>query len=153
MIETPALVMRAEGQTAWVETRMEGACGSCGSGGCDVAILSNLFHRRPREYRVHNGIGARVGDRVMVGLREGALLRSTAAIYGLPLLLLLAGAMLGGWLAPEAGVRDDYSVVGALAALMAGGAWIAWFAGKSRRDDRYQPVILRRTESNLVLVE
>jgi sigma-E factor negative regulatory protein RseC len=153
MIETSALVIRTEGPDAWVETHKEGSCAACGTGSCDAAAFSDLFHRRPRQYRARNAIGVRAGDRVVVGLRDGALLRSAAAIYGLPLLLLLSGAVLGDWFSPASSVRDFWSVLGALAALLVGSIWIIWFTRKSSKEDRYQPVILRREDKDIVVME
>ena len=49
---------------------------------------------------------------MVIGMEESALLKSSLLRYLLPLALLMAGAILGGWLAPVH-LKDAYSVGGA----------------------------------------
>ncbi len=121
MLETRAIVIRLEGAEAIVEARHGGGCGHCSSeGGCGSGKISQLFCTEPRYFRVRNGIDARVGDEVQVSVGEGVLLRSAAILYGLPLLLLLAGGMAGAQWPGDAAGRDAAAAVGALTGLAIG---------------------------------
>lgn len=116
MSETLARVVRVEGDTAWVQVEAPTSCGACGGRGCGSStVFGQLFHARPPAYPVDNAIAAQVGDSVIVAVAEGELLRSALRGYGVPLALLLLGAVLGSALAGEIG-----SMLGAVAGLALG---------------------------------
>lgn len=145
MNETPAVVVHTEGEYAVVEAQGASGCGRCESvGGCASARLGRLFCAAPRRFRVLNRLGARPGERVVLAVREGALLRSAGAAYGVPLLLVVAGAILGAWLAASPRTRDLYAAAGAAIGLIAGLACTHLFNALSRTDPRFEPHILRR---------
>ena len=135
MLEQHAIVLKTEGAIAWVEARESGTCGSCGSGGCSTRRLADLFGRRERAFPVNNVLQARAGERVVIGIPPGALWKSAFRLYGLPLLLLMAGGLLG----QHAG-GDMGAVAGAI-----GGLLLAALAQKVRSPSQaWQPVMLRR---------
>lgn len=138
MIETPALVTRVEGDTAWVASRAPASCGACGGKGCGSSLFSRFWHPEAPEYRVDNPIGAAAGESVVVGLQEGALWRAALASYGLPLALLLCGAGLGHALLGEPG-----AIGGGLLGLALAAAWL-----RRHRGPQCTPVILRRDEAS-----
>lgn len=138
MLEQHAIVVKTEGGLAWVEAREAGSCGSCGSGGCSTRRLADLFGRRERAFAVENTLHAQAGERVVLGIPSGALWRSAMRLYGLPLLLLLAGGLAGQHLGGDAAAAG-----GAL-----GGLLIAGFIHKLRGRARvWQPVMLRRADA------
>lgn len=120
MLEARAIVIQLEGREAVVEARQSGGCGHCDDAkGCGAGKLSQLFCVRPRRFRVRNAINAHIGEEVEVQIADGVLLRSVLTVYFLPLLLALAGGMLGtGW-ADQANT-DGYAAVGAALGLVAG---------------------------------
>lgn len=140
MLETPARVVQTEQSAALVEADFGGGCGSgmCAKGGCGAAVLAQLFSRNPRgPMRVGNPIQASIGERVIVGVEEGMLVRSTLVAYLLPLAMLLGGALVGRTLG-----GDGLAAVGAMLGLAVG--WgMARLLGR-RLLQRAQPVILRR---------
>ena len=96
MIEERASVVAVEDGIAEVATLQRSACGSCNAkAGCGTSILAAWFPQRKLTFRLPNTVSARAGDTVVVGLDEASLQRASAMLYGLPLLGLLAGAMLG----------------------------------------------------------
>lgn len=140
MLETPAIVLKTEAQAALVEADFGGGCGSgmCAKGGCGTAILAQMFSQQPRSpLRVANPIQAGIGERVIVGVEEGSLLRATLLAYLLPLVLFVAGAIAAGRFLGG----DAASALGGLAGLSLG-----WIGARilSRRPRGAQPVILRR---------
>ncbi|NIP74421.1 MAG: SoxR reducing system RseC family protein [Gammaproteobacteria bacterium] len=146
MIEESATVVATEGELAWVETQRQSACGSCAArSGCGSAALSKVLGQRRTRVRAVNQTGARVGDSVIVGIRERALVRGSLAVYAVPLVALLSVALLGDILASAFGAnREAMTILFGLAGLLAGLGWLRRFAGRVSRDPRYQPVILRR---------
>lgn len=94
MTREPASVVALDGTHAWVETAARSACSSCGASGCGSAVLGALGGTRTRRYRVRNQAGAQLGERVMVAVPDGALLRASLLGYLLPLLGLVAGTLL-----------------------------------------------------------
>lgn len=145
MIETSAVVVRLERDLAHVETLGATGCGSCNPGkSCATASLGKIFSAKPRLFRALNRIGAKTGDSVVVGIADGALLRGSLAVYLLPLVLLVAGALVAAAVAPEATAREPWSIVGAAAGLVAGIIWLRLFTARIATDPRFQPVILRK---------
>lgn len=147
MIEETASVVRTDGDFAWVETQRQSACGSCaGSKGCGTAALSKVLGKRRTEVRALNRAGARVGDRVIIGIEESALVRGSLAVYAVPLLVMLLGAGLGEALGRAPGADANSLSMGfGLIGLGLGFLWLRRFTRRASRDPRYQPVVLRRT--------
>lgn len=109
MSDSEAVVARLEGEDAWLEVCKPSACGSCESA---EACGSG---RTKRLQRVHNTIGACVGDTVIVSVADGAVLKAALWSYLMPLLAALAGAGAGTAL-----VGDLGALVGTLSGLAAG---------------------------------
>ena len=147
MLEETAQVIRVEGDTVWVETQRRSTCSGCAAEkGCGTATLSKVLGNRRNVVRVLADMPLRVGDQVVIGIREQALVRGSLAVYAVPILLLLAGALLG-----ELGAQaflwegaETASLVLGLAGLIAGIYWLKRFSRQIQDDQNYQPVVLRR---------
>jgi sigma-E factor negative regulatory protein RseC len=155
MIEETGRVVAVDGDLAEVETWRRSACGHCAGGqqGCGTSLLAEVFGNRPSHVRVLNRISALPGDEVVIGVEEGAFLRATALLYGMPLLGLIVGAMLGKWLALRSGLMgvEPASLIAGLLGLAGALAWVRWrVAHGSRGGTAYQAVILRRSGSRAV---
>ena len=147
MIEETAQVVRIDGADVWVETRRRSTCSGCAAEkGCGTAALSKVLGNRRTLVRVLADMPLRVGDQVVIGIAEQALVRGSLAVYAVPLLLLLLGAVLGDmgaghglWDNAEAG-----SLVLGLGGLAVGLLWLRRFTRRIQNDVHYQPVVLRR---------
>lgn len=144
MIETQAVVVRVEGAVAFVQAERKSSCSGCSESSCGTSVLANFFGQQQPQYRARNDVGAKVGDRVVVGMNETALFQGTLLLYLLPLALLFIGAVLGASLAATAESRDGYAVAGAALGLVAGFVWLKTFSAKIGAGGKYQPVILSR---------
>lgn len=91
MAEQEGIVLEAQGQFVLISPRSgASSCGACApSQGCGVARIAQLFGARQPGVRAFNGIGARVGDRVVVTLPDDALFKTSLLVYGLPLATML----------------------------------------------------------------
>jgi len=148
MIEEHAVVIEVERELALLEVVRRTPCGLCGqTRGCGISLWGRLFGHRNNIFRAVNQIGAKLGDSVVVGVDERALLTSSLVAYGAPLLGVLAGALLGSLFAGEAASSDLHAVVGAAIGLMLGLLWLKVHAAGHVLDPRYRPVILRADEA------
>ena len=96
MIETRARVIEIGSGVAMVEAERQAGCGHCDTEkGCGKSAMSKLFCANPRRFEVIDPVGAKVGDEVWIGVRDGALLKGSFAVYGVPMLALLAGSLAG----------------------------------------------------------
>jgi sigma-E factor negative regulatory protein RseC len=138
MLEQTARVIRTAPEGVWVQAVEPSGCGTCGGQGCSSRRIAELFQRKPRHFLVDCDLALAPGDRIVVGITHGSVLRSALRLYGLPLVLMLAGALLAQALQPGDGP--------ALAGMLAGGlaGWLAARGGQTRR-----PVVLRRENDNL----
>ncbi len=141
MLDTRAIVVRLEGGEAVVEAVHAGGCGAC-TGSCSSGSMSKMLCVKPRQFRVRNAIGARVGDEVEISVAEGALLRSALTLYALPLALLFAGAIAGSHWAGASG-QDAGAALGAAAGLLAGFTLARHLTARQRSHEASVPVITR----------
>ncbi len=146
MIEEYALVVEVQGGIAWVETQRKGSCGTCSaSAGCGTATLSKVVGRRRARVQALNKIGARVGEEVVIGIPESALLKGSFAVYAVPLLTMLVAAWIGAAVAGAAQeLKELLSTLFGLGGLAGGFVWLKGYAAKIGQDTSYHPVILRR---------
>jgi sigma-E factor negative regulatory protein RseC len=143
MLETRAIVVQLDGQHALVQANQGNGCGQCNGKGCGTGKLSQLFCSKPRQFRVDNPINAAVGDEVIVSVADGAVLRGIGLVYLVPLVSLVAGALLGSLSAAQAEQRDGFAAMGALIGLAGGFALSRWMATRQARQQN-QPYISRQ---------
>lgn len=147
MIEESGEILAVEPPYATVVTQRRSSCGGCSTQGCGTGALSQVFAARSQEMRVLNPIDAQVGEQVVLGLEEGTLLRSSLAVYMVPLVTLIAGGLFGQWMAPALGLQESadlLAIPGALAGALSGFLWVKRFSRRIARDERYMAVVLRR---------
>ncbi len=132
MVETPARVVRLQGDAAWVRVETPESCGACSGKGCGASLYARILHPREPEYRVANPISAQPGERVVIGIEDGAVLRAVACAYLIPLALLTLGAIVGS------AFGEGTAVAGGLLGLVLG------LLRMRRRAVTASPVILRR---------
>lgn len=138
MLEQTVEVMKNAPDGVWVQAVEPSGCGTCGGRGCSSRRIAELFQRKPRLFRVDCDVSLVPGERVIVGIVDGSVLKSALRAYGLPLGLMLAGASLAQVLQPGDG--------SALTGMLLGGA-AGWLAGRGGRMAR--PVVLRREDHAL----
>lgn len=146
MIEETATVVRVEGDIAWLETMRNNACGSCAANkGCGTSVLAGVLGKKATQVRALNRVQARAGDRVVVGIEDRMLVRGSLAVYAVPILALLLGAVAGDMLGKLYAVPGEtLSILLGVAGLGAGFWWLRYYARRVGRDAYYQPVVLRR---------
>lgn len=120
LIHHPGSVRRIVAGQALVAVAASG-CTSCGhAGGCGIGKLAG---RGETLLALPATPGLRAGDAVQVELREAQLTRAALVGYLLPVLLIVAGALLGQALGEKLGAGgtvDGLAALGAVAGLALG---------------------------------
>lgn len=139
MLEQTAEVIKTASDGVWVQAVEPSGCGTCAGQGCSSRRIAELFQRSPRHFLVDCDLSLSPGDRVVIGIADGSVFSGALRAYGLPLALMLAGALLAQAIQPGDGT--------ALAGMLLGGAasWLVVRGGRSAR-----PVVLRREDDNLI---
>lgn len=138
MLEQTARVIRMAPDGVWVEAVEPSGCGTCGGQGCSSRRIAEVFQRRPRHFLVDSELDLAPGERVVVGIAHGSVLKTALRLYGVPLALMLAGALLA-----QAARPGDGS---ALAGLLLGG-FLGWLAARGGQTQR--PMVLRRDNDSI----
>lgn len=153
-IEGIARVVAMADNTLWLEPEQTTSCGhcsasaSCATGTREAAGMGTVTSRlQARRFRmdVPGGAGEfRVGDRLVVGVSEKALLSGSMTAYGLPLLTaLVAGSVTQALYGDDAATM--IGMVGGLAVGLLGAGVIARMLG-ARGD--LAPRFLRRARAD-----
>ncbi len=150
MIEERAVILSLQSEpsqtqtTATLEIERKTACGLCGqSRGCGNSIWGRLFGHQATAFKAQNRINAKVGDSVIVGINEKALLKSAILLYILPLVTLFFGAIL----ASQLWQTDGSTMLGAAIGLVLGLLWVKGHTMSNCYFSLQQPVILRLASS------
>jgi sigma-E factor negative regulatory protein RseC len=138
MLEQTAEIIKTARDGVWVQAVEPSGCGSCGGQGCSSRRIAELFQRKPRQFLVDCDLSLSPGDRVVVGIARGSVLKSALRVYGLPLGLMLAGALLAQAVQPG----DGSALIGMLL-----GGLVGWLAARGGRAER--PIVLRREDDKL----
>lgn len=129
---------------ATLEIERKTACGLCGqTRGCGNSVWGKLFAHNSSAFKAQNRINAKVGDSVIVGINESALLKSAVLLYIVPLASLFIGAIL----ASHFKKTDGSAMLGALLGLGLGLLWVKGHTASSRYFRLQQPVILRLADN------
>ena len=144
MIEEKGRIVKTEGHTAWVLTQRKSTCGQCAAQkGCGTNVFSRVLGNKMVEFKAINKIEASVGDEVVLGLHESVLLKSAILMYVVPLASMFLFALIANSL--NSSVSDGWVSLFAVLGLVAGFLYVRQFARTHETDERYHPVILRRT--------
>lgn len=146
MIEETARIVEMGDGFVWVETQRRTTCGNCAvNKGCGTAVLSKVLGRYRTRIKALNSLSVAIGDEVVIGIRENALLLGSLAVYMLPLVSMLLAGFLGEVLAVNAGIEGDWpGITAGLTGLFLGFVWLRKFSKKISADKDYQPVVLRK---------
>lgn len=114
----------------WLETTGQHGCANCRSGrGCGVSMFQRLFRLPQHRIYLPTEEVLSVGDHVVVGLSQRALLLASVWLYLVPLLGLLVGALV----ADMAFGQEALTVAGGVFGLL---GMLAWVRGRQRRQAR-----------------
>jgi sigma-E factor negative regulatory protein RseC len=145
MIEEYAIVIDKKGTQATLEIERRTACGLCGQKrGCGNATWGKLLGHNSHSFTAENSVNATVGDSVIVGVDEHAILHSAFYLYVVPLIGLFLGTVMSDYIFSN----QLYVVFGASLGLVSGFLWVKGHLIGHHKSGvaygkKYQAVILR----------
>lgn len=140
MANEEGIVIRVDASETWVKTLRSDACESCVSKGA----CHSLGGGKEMEVSAVNRIGARVGDRVVLKMDALPFLKGTFLVYLFPILLLVAGAVLGEWISLASNQPSSLaSILPAFCGLALGLLLMRTIANRLAKKDDYRPRIAR----------
>lgn len=138
-------VTKLEFGAVWVKTIRRSTCGTCSAkNGCGQQLLNKFgaydFDVRATidRLRFHEG-DIQVGDRVEIGIAEGAVVLGSLLVYGLPLLLMLLVISICG----SAGMELSAAIMGMLS-LAFGVVLVRWVLKRFFAQKFFEPTVLHR---------
>lgn len=151
MIEEEATVIAVADGFAVIEVARQSSCGQCAANkGCGTSVFANWYGKRMNQMRVIDPVHVAVGEHVIVGMKENALVKASLLVYLMPLLSMGLFAIVGHWVLAELlliSINDAvlllFAVMGLSVALRA----VSIMQRRVANNPDYQPVILRRGAS------
>ncbi len=139
MVREQGTVEGLKGGKSVVRIERSSACASCESkASCHIEGDKELL------VEVRNILGAREGDRVEISMPTASVMKISAFVYIVPVAGLIAGAILGGWLADLFPIGDNASrVLGGALGLGLSLAIVIYFDRSVRSRPDYQPSMTR----------
>jgi len=89
MLEETGIVTKVDGNMAMVLVQKKSACDGCSVEGACKATPEGM------EIEALNAVHAKVGQRVKILMTPGEYLKGTIIVYGIPLIVFIAGAIFG----------------------------------------------------------
>lgn len=118
LVEGIAQVVALEGDMVWLVPESGSSCGGCASAAaCGSKGIGTVASRlEARRFQLANDAGLRIGERVVVGIRQNTLLKASITAYAIPLVTLLTAGTLAQWAAGS----DIITMIAMLAGLALG---------------------------------
>ncbi|AIF52498.1 MULTISPECIES: SoxR reducing system RseC family protein [unclassified Pelosinus] len=119
---------------ARVKTSRHNDCENCGACPGNSALVLDA----------RNDIGAKVGQRVAIEIKEINMLKAAFIVYILPLLMVFVGVVAGGFCAESFGYPLlGPQIAGGIIAFILSVLYIKFFDSNARSDAKMQPIIIR----------
>jgi sigma-E factor negative regulatory protein RseC len=150
MLEEQATVVAIENQTVWVEVQRQSVCGQCAANkGCGTGVLQKVLGNKRNIFRVIGELPVEVGDNVIIGVNENALVKGSLIIYAVPIIFMIVCALLGETIAVQSrSINSDHmSMAGALIGLAVSILGLRFYNRKISKNTNYQAVLLRHANS------
>ena len=140
MASERGIVTRVTPAAAWVKTVRSEACAHCKARGhCNV-----IGNGEEVEVETLNPAGAVIGDRVVVTFETGSFLKANFLLYVFPIVMMIAGALLGQHIAAAAGVEESAAaVIGGFLFFFPTMIFVRQRGNRMARSDAYRPKITR----------
>ena len=138
MIEEEGIVVETDGDVAKVSITAKSACEKCSA--------SEICHPGEHEYmEAANPLGAKKGQKVKVVLAPQVYLKAAIILYGIPMTVFVAAAILGKNLALQADQEansDLWAFIAGMACMVVSFVFIRMYNKKVEKTQQYKPVIV-----------
>ncbi|MBV1908721.1 MAG: SoxR reducing system RseC family protein [Kangiellaceae bacterium] len=144
MLEEVGLVLSVSNQLVTVQTQSQLACNSCrASTGCGNGIIEKYLSGKMFESEVHNNIGAKVGDRVVIAIPRASLTKASLLVYMVPIISLILTSVL----ASAIGLSENFVILSGCAGIMAGLMLTKYYNQKWLNSELYSPRLVSIVDS------
>lgn len=137
MIEEEGVVMEVHGDLAKVAITAKSACEKCSA--------SSMCHPGDEEHmEASNPLGAKKGQKVKVALAPQIYLKASIILYGIPMTVFIAAAILGKNLGQRFGTEansDLWAFVAGMTCMMLSFLAIRMYNKKVEKTAQYKPTI------------
>ncbi len=146
MIEEQAQVIEVNGDQLILQAQTQTACGSCAAKkGCGTSVLAKVVGRKFTRIQAENSIDSVVGDTVIVGISEDALLQGSLVMYILPIMSMLLFALFANFSLEAMVDYRDLLITGAgITGLLIGSLLAKSYFQRSDSRHKFAPVVLRK---------
>jgi sigma-E factor negative regulatory protein RseC len=138
MIEEEGIVVETNGDLAKVSIVAKSACDNCSA--------SNVCHPGEQEYmEASNPVGAKKGQKVKVVVAPQAYLKASIILYGIPMTVFVAAAIIGKNLGLRYGTEagsDLWAFIAGVAALLVSFIYIKRYNNKVEKTQQYKPIVV-----------
>ncbi len=138
MVEETGTVTKVEGNMAKVLVQKKSACDSCSVQGACTSTPQGM------EIEALNAVHAKEGQRVKVLMAPQEYLKGSLIVYGLPLIVFIAGAIIGKNIGEEHFKEIDSDIVAAIAgfaSLILSFIGVRIWSSRIETKAEYKPVI------------
>lgn len=138
------IVTKIDSTTAWVKTTRTSACRTCSA----KSSCSTGESGKEMEVEAINEAGAQIGDRIIISIETASLLKASFLLYVFPILLMIAGAVIGQKTGPVFDIDPSLfsAIVGFLFFFIS--FWFVKSRGNSMaQKNEYKPKIIRILKS------
>jgi sigma-E factor negative regulatory protein RseC len=146
MIEEQAQVVDIKEGHLILRAQTQSSCGACEvSKGCGTSLLAKVVGRKFTHFQAENNVNAKVGDTVIVGIAEDALLKGSIIMYVLPIFGMLAFALFADYFfLSNMQSRDLVIAASSVVGLIAGALLSKCYFQLRSSEQLFSPVILRK---------
>lgn len=153
-IEERALVIGLEGTQVHLEIERNQACGLCGkTRGCGVSIVGKALGHHGT-IKVENTLHANVGQYVLLKIQSNHLLKGTAVLYGVPLIGLLLGALVGRFvfhaISSVEMSKDGLEIIGAMIGFFLSQYWVKHYSQASHHASHFAPQLIKIIDPTVI---
>ena len=155
MIEEKATVVAIDNDNVTVTSLIKSACGGCQQvDNCGSGQVAKAFPQKKLTLTIKSPLALALGDHVILGLNESALLQSAWQVYLWPLLGLIISSWFGQWLVNNAILPHEIFAINF--------GFIGGYSGfllakkqqiKSATCAKLAPKIIRKEPQNIAITE
>lgn len=155
MIEEQATVVAIDDDNVTVTSTIKSACGGCQQvDNCGSGQVAKAFPQKKLTLTVQSSMALELGDNVVLGLNESALLQSAWQVYLWPLLGLLLASWFGQWLVINGIVAHEiFAIILGVIGGYCGFSLAKRQQLKSATCAKLAPKILRRENQNIAITQ
>ena len=134
------IVTKLESTSAWVKTTRTSACKTCSA----KSSCSSVENGTEMEVEAINEAGAQVGDRIIISIETASLLKASFLLYVFPILLMIAGAVIGQKTGPLLDIDPSaFSAVVGFSFFFISFWFVKSRGNRMARKNEYKPKIIR----------